>query len=79
MTAKELVEKELPRWSEHDAEVALRAVERERRDPMIAGLGDAPEDDEEISAEEEASAAEGRADIAAGRTVSHEEMLRRYG
>ncbi len=29
MTAKELLLAEAPRWTEHDAEVALRAVERE--------------------------------------------------
>jgi hypothetical protein len=29
MTAKEKLLKEAPRWSEHDAQVALRAVERE--------------------------------------------------
>lgn len=29
MTAKEKLLSEAPRWSEHDAEVALRAVERE--------------------------------------------------
>ena len=29
MTAKEKLLKEAPRWSEHDAQIALRAVERE--------------------------------------------------
>jgi hypothetical protein len=29
MTAQELLQQEAPRWSEHDASVALRAVERE--------------------------------------------------
>jgi hypothetical protein len=29
MTAKEQLLREVPAWSEHDAEVALRAVERE--------------------------------------------------
>jgi hypothetical protein len=32
MTAKELLLQEAPRWSEHDAEVALRAVEHEHED-----------------------------------------------
>jgi hypothetical protein len=30
MTAKEQLLREAPAWSEHDAEIALRAVERER-------------------------------------------------
>lgn len=32
MTAKEKLLKEAPRWSERDAQVALRAVEREHTD-----------------------------------------------
>jgi predicted transcriptional regulator len=56
-----------------------KLVEKEPEDPMIVAFRDAPEDDEPWSEEDEAAAAEGRADIAAGRTVSHEEMLRKYG
>jgi predicted transcriptional regulator len=48
-------------------------------DPVVAAFREAPEDDEPWTEEDEAAAAEGRADIAAGRVVSHEEMLRRYG
>lgn len=33
MTAKEKLLKEAPKWSEHEAEIALRAVEREHVDP----------------------------------------------
>jgi len=32
VTAKEKLLKEAPRWSEHDAQVALRAVERDHAD-----------------------------------------------
>jgi len=32
MTAKELLLQEVPRWTEHDAEVALRAVKSEHED-----------------------------------------------
>jgi hypothetical protein len=32
MTAKEQLLQEAPTWSEHDAEIALRAVQRERGD-----------------------------------------------
>lgn len=79
MTTKERLHKLVDELSEQEAERALSLVEKEHEDPVIAALRDAPEEDEEITAEEEAAAAEGRADIAAGRTISHEEMLRRYG
>jgi hypothetical protein len=75
MTAKEQLLKEAPRWSEHEAEIALRAVKRDI-DPVVRLLDEAPLEDEEISAEEEAAVAEGRADIAAGRTVSLDEAMR---
>ena len=78
MTAKELLLKEAPSWSEHDAQVALAAVEREREDPVIAAFHDAPEDDEPWTEQEDVAVREADEDIAAGRTVSHEEMLRKY-
>ncbi len=49
------------------------------QDPVLRLLDNAPDEDEEITAEEEAAVAEGRADIAAGRVLSHEDMLRKYG
>lgn len=79
MTAKELLMQEAPRWSEHDAEVALRAVEREHEDPVVVAFRDAPEDDEPWTDADEAAAADGRADIAAGRTVSLAEVKREFG
>jgi len=53
--------------------------DREPIDPMLLALANAPEDDEPWTDEDEAAVAEGRADFAAGRTISHDEMLRRYG
>ncbi|MDP9134822.1 MAG: hypothetical protein M3N56_08340 [Actinomycetota bacterium] len=45
MTAKERLLKEVARWSERDAEVALRAVERDHavgtREPEMVGLPEA--------------------------------------
>lgn len=35
MTAKEKLLKEAPRWSERDAQVALRAVEREHSEGQV--------------------------------------------
>jgi len=64
-----------------DAELAptLRLVETQRHDPMLQALADAPEDDEPWTEEDEAAVAEGRADLAAGRTISLDEMLRKDG
>jgi hypothetical protein len=79
MTTKERLHKLVDELSEAEADDALRYVASRREDPLIRRLESAPLEDEEISAEEEAAAAEGRADVAAGRVISHEEMLRKYG
>jgi hypothetical protein len=47
-----------------------------RVDPVLAAFRDAPADDEPWTTEDEAAAAQGRADLAAGRTVSLDEALR---
>lgn len=57
----------------------LTAFDMQRHDAVIQAFANAPEDDEPWTDEDEAAAAEGRADIAAGRTVSLEEMLREHG
>ncbi len=80
MTAKELLLQEVPRWTEHDAEVALRAVEHEREDPVVAAFRDAVEDDEPWTDEDEAAMAEVRADQAAGApSIPFEEIKAKYG
>jgi predicted transcriptional regulator len=79
MTTKERLHELVDELSEPEAKRALRLVEKEREDPMIAAFRDAPEDDEPWTDEDEAAAAEGRADIAAGRTVSMEEIKREFG
>ncbi len=78
MTAKEQLLKEAPRWSEHEAEIALRAVEREG-EPVVRKFDGAPFEDEEISAEEEAAVQEARDELAAGEpTVPFAEIKRKY-
>jgi len=79
VTTRERLHQLVDELSESEADDALRYVASRREDPLVRRLDSAPLEDEEISAEEEAAAAEGRADIAAGRTVSHAEMLRKYG
>jgi hypothetical protein len=79
VNAKEQLLKEAPRWSEHEAEVALRAVERES-DLVARRLDDASFEDEEISAEEEAAVQEARDELAAGEpTIPLAEIKRKYG
>jgi hypothetical protein len=82
MTARELVLKRAPSWSEDDAETALRAVEDKHRheDPLLQVIADAPEDDEPWTDGDEAAMAEVRADDAAGLpTIPFEEIKRKYG
>ena len=76
MTAKEQLRELVDELSEPEARRALVLVKKEHEDPVIAAFRDAPEDDEPWTDEDEAAAAEGRADIAAGRTVSLEEIKR---
>ena len=78
MTTKERLHKLVDELSELEAEHALKLVQKDRADPVIAAFRDAPEDDEPWTDEDEAAAAEGRTDIAAGRTVSLEEIKREF-
>jgi predicted kinase len=79
MTAKETLRAAVEALSEEEAAVALRLLERSDEDSLIAAFRDAPEDDEPWTEEDEAAAAEGRDDIAAGRTVSLEQAMRDLG
>lgn len=56
--------------SEIEPVLELIASRREDEDPVTAAFRDAPQDNEPWTDEDEAAATEGRADIAAGRTVS---------
>lgn len=79
MTTKERLHKLVDDLSEHEAERALALVQGEFDDPVIAAFRDAPEDDEPWTEDDEAAVKEADEDIAAGRIVSHEEMLRKFG
>lgn len=50
---------------------------RNEEDPVRRALENAPVDDEPETEEERVAVEEGRADIAAGRVISHGEVLRR--
>lgn len=74
MTAKEQLRERIEAFSEEEASEALRLLDL-RVDPVIAAFRDAPLDDEPWTDEDETAAAEGRADIAAGRTVPLEQVI----
>ena len=57
---EERLHKLVDELSEHEAKRALSLVEKEREDPMIAAFRDAPEDDEPLTAEEEAALEQSR-------------------
>jgi len=72
MTAKQQLRERIERFSEQEAGEALRLLDL-RTDPVIAAFRDAPLDDEPWTEHDEAAAAEGRADLAAGHTISLEQ------
>jgi len=74
MTAKEKLLDRVMKLSEAEAEGTLRLLE----DPVVAAFRDAPEDDEPWTEADEAAVAEADADFATGRTVSLEEIERKY-
>ncbi len=78
MTAKEKLLERVTKLSEAEADETLRLLDM-RGDPVLVAFRDAPEDDEPWSEEDEAAAAEAEADFASGRTVSLEELERKYG
>ncbi|HEY7953125.1 MAG TPA: hypothetical protein VID70_09050 [Solirubrobacteraceae bacterium] len=77
MTAKEKLRERIETFSEDEADEALRLLDL--RDPVIVAFRDAPADDEPWTDEDENAAAQGRADVAAGRTISLDEALRETG
>lgn len=78
MDARQQLRERIETLSEHEAERTLRLIDG-LRDPLAALLNTAPIDDEPVTAEEEAAVAEAEADIAAGRTVSLDEITREFG
>jgi len=74
MTAKEQLRERIEALTEHEASETLRLLDL-RSDPVIAAFRDAPLDDEPWTEDDETAAAEGRADLAAGRTVSLEQAI----
>ncbi len=74
MTAKERLRERIEALSEEQASEALRLLDQ-REEPVIAAFRDGLQDDEPWTEDDEIAAAEGRADLAAGRTVSLEQAI----
>lgn len=80
MTSREKLHRIVDELPEEELEAALKAIEARSDDAMIRRLDDAPPEDEEISAEEEAAVQEARDELAAGAPlVSQDEMKREFG
>jgi hypothetical protein len=79
VTTKERLHKLVDELSEQEAGDALRYIERRHEDPMVVAFRNAPIDDEPITPSEEEALAGADRDIAAGRTVSLDDLKRELG
>lgn len=80
MTTREKLHRIVDELPEEELDAALRAIETRSDDPLIRRLEEAPAEDEEISAEEEAAVQEARDELAKGSPlVSHDEIKREFG
>lgn len=80
MTTREKLHRIVDELPEEELDAALKAIETRSDDPLIRRLEDAPAEDEEISAEEEAAVQEARDELAKGAPlVSHDEIKREFG
>jgi hypothetical protein len=78
MTAKEKLRARVEDLSEQEAEATLDFI-ASRGESFADWLDARPEDDESLSAEDQAALAESDDDIAAGRTISHEQIKQDLG
>lgn len=80
MTAKEQLRSLVDELSEQEANEALQLITARRGDDFARWLDSLPEEDEEISEQEEAAVQEARDEIAAGAAlISLEEIKREFG
>ena len=80
MTTREKAHKLLDELPESEIESVVEFIASRGEDPMIRWLDSRPEEDEEISAEEEAAVQEARDEIAAGAPlIGFDEIKRELG
>ena len=77
MTIKEALHRLIDELPENEAEEAGRLLAARTTDPVLRAVLMAPYDDEPETPEERAAVEEAKADLAAGRVVSHAEARRR--
>jgi predicted transcriptional regulator len=76
MNARERLMQVVAQMPDDEAEATLARIHARRSDPFLRYLDAAPIDDEPLTPEEEAAIAAGRADAAAGRVVSFDDLKR---
>jgi len=80
MTTRERLHKLVDELSEQEADEALQLINERRGDDVARWLDALPEEDEEISEQEESAVQEARDEIAAGAPlISLEEIKRELG
>ena len=80
MTTRERLHQLIDELSEQEADDALALIAARRDDDLAHWLDSLPEEDEEISEQEEAAVQEARDEIAAGAPlVSSDEIKREFG
>jgi hypothetical protein len=80
MTTREKARKLLDELPESEIEPVVEFMVSRGQDPVVRLLENAPEEDEEISAEEEAAVQEARDELAAGApTIPLEQVMRELG
>ena len=79
MTTKERLHKLVDELSEQEAGDALQYIASKHESDLASWLDSRPEDDEPLTPEEQTAIDEGRADLAAGRLTSLEEVERELG
>lgn len=79
MTAKEKLRVHVEELTEQEAEATLDFIASNGRDDFAHWLDSRPEDDEPLTAEEREALAESHADLAAGRTISLDQLKRELG
>jgi len=77
MATREDLHKLIEDLPEDEIQAATRYLQylRDRYDPVLAALLDAPEDDEPETADERQAVAEAQEDLAAGRMVTSDQIL----
>ncbi|MGH2845267.1 MAG: hypothetical protein ACRDL0_04475 [Thermoleophilaceae bacterium] len=78
MTTKDRLHRLVDDLSPQEAENALRLLNSRRDDPVVRRLDSVAEDDEPFTEDDAAALDEAEQDLAAGRTISGDEIRRKH-